>query len=289
MAESLQHLKQFVGRKETATDVVTASAVAKLAVTLNVSKPASARGESIPAGWHGVFFPPLYGPAQMRPDGQAGGVGILPAVPLPIRRLGGVRASFRGPLRIGDEMTRVSEVADVKIDEDANGAIVLLIERNSISTGGGVAVVEERDLTYLSEGRARATPATPPPVPTEAAWKQVIDPDPVTLFRICAVRFNSHRIHYDRKYVTEVEGLPGLSVPGTLVSQFLVEMCRREMPGRTMTYFGYQIFRSIYDTGPFTIAGTPDRNGSEATLWALDPEGNLAMIAAAKFAETVPR
>jgi 3-methylfumaryl-CoA hydratase len=34
-------------------------------------------------------------------------------------------------------------------------------------------------------------------------------PDPVLLFRYSALTFNGHRIHYDRSYVTEVEGYPG--------------------------------------------------------------------------------
>jgi 3-methylfumaryl-CoA hydratase len=36
-------------------------------------------------------------------------------------------------------------------------------------------------------------------------------PDDVLLFRYSALTFNGHRIHYDRRYVTEVEGYPGLS------------------------------------------------------------------------------
>jgi 3-methylfumaryl-CoA hydratase len=37
-------------------------------------------------------------------------------------------------------------------------------------------------------------------------------PDDVLLFRYSALTFNGHRIHYDRRYVTEVEGYPGLIV-----------------------------------------------------------------------------
>lgn len=284
MAGSLENLKSYLGRSETATDVVTASAIGKLAATLGVDAPASAKGDAIPPGWHGAFFPPLYGPSRMRPDGQAGGVGILPSVPLPVRRLGGVRTSFHEPLRIGDEITRLSELADIRIDEDGSGAMVLLVERNTISNARGLAIVEERDLTYFGEDWAGAKSASSPLVPAGAAWTREIDPDPVMLFRLCAVRFNSHRIHYDRRYTTEVEHLPGLSVPGTLVCQLILEMCRSELPKRNMTYFGYQIFRSIYDTGPFTIAGKPSAGGREAELWAVDPDGNLAMTATAKFA-----
>ncbi|MRT32572.1 acyl-CoA dehydrogenase, partial [Xylella fastidiosa subsp. multiplex] len=56
--------------------------------------------------------------------------------------------------------------------------------------------------------------AAPPPkaAPKDAAFSRDIVPDDVLLFRYSALTFNGHRIHYDRRYVTEVEGYPGLIV-----------------------------------------------------------------------------
>ncbi len=84
--------------------------------------------------------------------------------------------------------------------------------------------------------------------------------------------------------MTRVEGLPGLAVQGTLVSQLLIEMCRTEMPTRRIIYFGYEAASQIYDTGPFTIAGAPADDGGEATLWAAAADGRVAMTATARFA-----
>ena len=283
MSEPLENFKSHIGNSERAADVVTASAMLKIAAALGLKNPALAKGDPIPPGWYGAFFPPSHGPSQMRADGQPSGGGVAPPIPLPRRRLGGVRMSFHEPLIIGDEITRVTEIAEVKIDEDASGAMVVVIERNNISNGRGLAVVEERDLIYLSAERAAQKPASPA-APGQAAWRRVIEPSPVLLFRFSAIRFNSHRIHYDRDYVTQIEKLPGLVVQGTLVSQLLIEMCRGELPARRISSFSYQASRQIYDTGPFTIAGAPAADGREAALWALDPDGNLAMTATAKFA-----
>ena len=154
MSTSLESFKSYIGKSEHAADVVTAAAMLKIAAALGLKNPASAKGDPIPPGWYGAFFPPSHGPSQMRADGQPSGGGIAPPIPLPRRRLGGVRMSFHEPLRIGDEITRVTEIAEVKIDEDASGAMVVVIERNNISNGRGLAVVEERDLIYLSAERA---------------------------------------------------------------------------------------------------------------------------------------
>src|ERR1051325_10825334 len=284
MAESLERFKSYIGKSETATDVVTASAMLKFAATLGLDNPPTDKGAAIPPGWYGGFFPASHRPSQMRPDGQASGGGIAPPIPLPRRRIGGTRVTFHEPLRIGDEIKRVTEIADIKIDEGPAGAMATVIERNSISNSRGLAVVEERDMVMLSEAGAEAAPAASPSIPENAKWEQVVEPTPPLLFRFSAIRFNSHRIHYDREYVTKVEKMPGLVVQSSLISQLLIEMCRRELPSQTLKSFSFQTVRQIYDTGKFTVCGSPEPDRKSATLWALDTNGNLAMVATAVFA-----
>lgn len=283
MAQSLESFKSFIGKSETATDVVTASGMVKFAATLGLDNPPLEKGSAIPPGWYGGLFPASHRPDKMRTDGQASGGGIAPPIPLPRRRIGGTRVSFHEPLRIGDDVTRKTEIADLQIDD--GGEQVTVIERNSLSTARGLCVVEERDMVMLSEARADAAPKTSPAIPSEAKWNQTLDPNPPLLFRFSAIRFNSHRIHYDRDYVTKVEKLPGLVVQSSLISQLLMEMCRREMPAKRMTNFDFQNLRSVYDSdGKLTLHGKPSADGREATLWAVDAKGNLAMLVTAKFA-----
>jgi len=284
MAEALDSFKSYIGKSETATDVVTASGMVKFAATLGLDNPPLEKGSPIPPGWYGGLFPASHRPEKMRTDGQASGGGIAPPIPLPLRRIGGTRVSFHEPLRIGDDVTRKTEIADLQIDDGPNGAQVTVVERNSMSTSRGLCVVEERDMVMLSEARADAAPKTTPAIPSSAKWNQTIEPNPPLLFRFSAIRFNSHRIHYDRDYVTKVEKLPGLVVQSSLISQLLMEMCRRELPSKRMTNFDFQNLRSVYDSdGKFTLHGNPSADGRTATLWALDAKGNLAMLVTAKF------
>ncbi len=57
MAESLESFKQFIGKSENATDVVTASVMLKFAATLGLEKAPLEKGEAIPPGWYGGLFP----------------------------------------------------------------------------------------------------------------------------------------------------------------------------------------------------------------------------------------
>jgi 3-methylfumaryl-CoA hydratase len=71
--------------------------------------------------------------------------------------------------------------------------------------------------------------------PATSAWSRAIKADDVLLFRYSALTFNGHRIHYDRKYVTEVEGYPGLIVHGPLIATLLMDLLRRQMPRRCVS------------------------------------------------------
>jgi hypothetical protein len=83
-----------------------------------------------------------------------------------------------------------------------------------------------RDNPQPGDPRRRRQPA-----PTDAQWQREIVPDDVLLFRYSALTFNGHRIHYDRRYVTEVEGYPGLIVHGPLIATLLLDLLRREAAG----------------------------------------------------------
>lgn len=283
MSEALENFKRQIGKSETATDVVTASVLVKFAATLGLDDPPMSKGDPIPPGWYGGFFPPSHRPAQMREDGQAAGGSVIPAIPLPRRRIGGTRMTFHAPLCVGDEISRVTEIADIQIDDGPDGAMVTVIERNSISNSRGLAVVEERDMMFLSEKWAQAAPKSTPAVPGQAKWQRSVEPKAALLFRFSAIRFNSHRIHYDRDYVMGVEKLPGLVVQNSLVSQLMIEMCRSELPQRELKFFGFESVGRIYDTGPFTVAGSPSADNREAEFWALDANGHLSITATAKF------
>jgi 3-methylfumaryl-CoA hydratase len=83
----------------------------------------------------------------------------------------------------------------------------------------------------------------------------------VPLFRFSVIRFNSHRIHYDRRYAMDVEGHPGLIVQGTMINFLMVEMARTGAVGKQLRALDFRIHKPIFDTAPFTVRGCDDRYG----------------------------
>ena len=276
----LNHLRDWIGRTEERTDVVTSTPVAALAATLDRDGVEARPGMAIPPLWHWLYFTPLARQSDIGPDGHAKRGGFLPPVPLPRRMFAGGRFEFRAPLRIGDEVERVSRIKDVSVKEGRSGTLVFVTVSHEISNASGIALYEEHDIVYRENPRPDAPVQKPQPAPTGAAFSREIVPDPVLLFRYSALTFNSHRIHYDRTYVTQVEGYPGLIVHGPLIASLLMDLLERQVRGDRVGAFSFRAVRPLFDIHHFTVNGRMESDG-RAALWACDHEGWLAMEASA--------
>ena len=71
--------------------------------------------------------------------------------------------------------------------------------------------------------------------------------DEVLLFRYSALTFNGHRIHYDRDYVTKVEGYPGLIFHGPMQAAFLVEFAAKLHGGAAPKKFAYRGVQPLFE------------------------------------------
>jgi 3-methylfumaryl-CoA hydratase len=279
----LNELQAWLGRTESRTDLVTPAPVMGLSATLDRPDPEPRPGSDVPPLWHWLYFLPMARQGEIDVDGHPRRGGFLPPVPLPRRMWAGGRLAFEHPLQVGDEITRVSRIAAVDVKEGRSGPLVFVTVRHEISNARGLALSEEHDIVYREAPRPDAPAARPQPAPAEATFSRGIVPDPVLLFRYSALTFNGHRIHYDRSYVTEVEGYPGLVVHGPLIATLLVDLLRRDSPQLRLRRFEFRALRPVFDIHPFSVCGTHD-GGNRHSLWARDHEGFLAMQASAETA-----
>jgi len=277
-------LRQWIGRKQDFSDVVTAAPLACLNATLDRDDPEPQSGDVLPPSGHWLYFLPRTRRSELDVNGHAKTGGFLPSVPLERRMWAGGRIRFMAPLRIGDAITRNSEILDVSLKDGKSGPLVFVVVRHRVSGPDGPAIEEEHDIVYRGAPGTSALPSPQPAPehPGEAVWRRTIVPDPVLLFRYSALIFNGHRIHYDRDYVTKDEGYPGLIVHGPLIATLLMDLCRREAPEQRLVRFDYRARGPIFDLGPFSVNGRP--RDLAADLWALDHQGRLAMTGDAEFA-----
>ena len=275
--------KAWIGRSETVADTVTATPYAALAATLDRPAQRPASGIPLPALWHWLYFLPLHPQAEIGPDGHARRGGFLPPVPLPRRMWAGSQFRFHQPLRVGDAVTRVSTIHDVTEKSGRTGFLVFVKVRHEIRRGTDAdpALTEFHDIVYREAARPDDVAPPPQQAPAKQVWERRWVPDDVLLFRYSALTFNGHRIHYDRRYVTEVEGYPGLIVHGPLIATLLLDLLRHQLPDAQVTRYEFKAVRPTFDTAPFFVCGEPGPDGKSYHLWAKDHEGWLTMDATA--------
>jgi 3-methylfumaryl-CoA hydratase len=271
----------WIGRAEACTDTITAAPLARLAATHDRDEAAPTTGDPLPPLAHWLYFLPAYRQSAVGPDGHATRGEFLPPIALPRRMWAGGRIRFETPLRVGDVAVRASEIVAIDEKEGRSGRLAFVVVRHTISVGTGVALVEEHDIVYRAAPTPQAPAAEPPRAPVDAAWTREIDPDPVLLFRYSALTFNGHRIHYDRRYVTDVEGYPGLVVHGPLIATLLVDLLRHAMPDAAVAQFAFRAVSPLFDTASFFVRGQPMHDGRRVHLWAANVHGALAMDAEA--------
>ena len=275
--------QSWIGRSERSVDRVTVAPVAALAATLDRDDPPPADGDALPPLWHWLYFLPHYRASEVGADGHAKRGGFLPPIPLPRRMWAGGRVTFRAPIRIGESIARESRIVDVQRKEGRSGPLAFVVVRHAISNEHGVAIVEEHDIVYRGEPSADGGKPHSTPAPVGAAWSREIHPDPMLLFRYSALTFNSHRIHYDRRHATEVEGYPGLVVHGPLIATLLVDLLRHGLPHADIGEFSFRAMRPLFDGEPFYVRGQPAHDRGSVGLWAESMHGALAMDATARL------
>ena len=138
-AVDLSHLRQWIGRTEEKTDVVTAHLVAGLrsVLFLDVGKPQ--QGDAAPLTAHWCLTLPVVPMSEIGPDGHPVRGGFLPPVPLPRRMWAGGEISFIEPLRVGDVVTRTSTIKEINLKPGSTGLLCFVSVDHVFSTPRGIA------------------------------------------------------------------------------------------------------------------------------------------------------
>jgi len=281
---NVDELKKYIGRKHVSTDVVTAAPANLLRLTFARPDPELKPGDVLPPGWHVFYFLPRLRPDELRADGTPAAGGVVPDMPLPRRMFAGETFRFHRPLHIGESLRRETELMDISLKTGGTGALVFTTVLSRIFGPDGLAVEEERRIVYREEVKAGEGNQAPrrESAPVDIPWRRTVTPDPILLFRFSALTFNSHRIHYDRRWAMDVEGYPGLVVHGPLTQTLLIDFARDHVGGRRLVSWATQARAPLFEPAPFELRGRPTTNGCE--LWAVTPEGTVAMSAVAELA-----
>ncbi len=275
-------LQDWIGTSETVPDRIGLERCRALEATFDRAEPALRDGDPLPPLWHWLYFWTIAPRADLGRDGHPELGGFLPPLGTARRMWAGSRIAFPGTLRIGEQAERRSTIVDVTAKQGRSGHLVFVSVRHEIAGQDGVAIVDQHDIVYRDGLDGKGVTAAGQPAPDDAAIREEFVTDPTLLFRYSALTFNGHRIHYDRDYVTGVEGYPGLVVHGPLLATLLVDLAGRARPDSRLSRFDFRAVRPVFDGEPFVLCGSPIGDAA-MDLWIADREGQLAMRAEAEW------
>lgn len=265
------HLQTWVGKTMRGHDRITPQLIRAFRATLDRDLGEPKDGDLAPHAIHWCLSQPTVPMHEIGEDGHPARGGFLPPVALPRRMWAGGRIQFHAPLHIGDEVERVSTVKSVNVKNGKSGTLCFVVVEHRCSTVRGLALVEEHDIVYRGAESGSSAPTKQDDMP-QAEVTREIDANPVLLFRYSALTFNGHRIHYDREYVTKVEGYPGLIVHGPLQATLLVDLANGMQPARELKSFSFRAVKPLFDGGTFTVNGAM-QDGTRAKLWTASGAG----------------
>lgn len=271
--EEIEAWRAHVGRQEIRRQRLDVETLRRFAAAQGADMDV---GRRPPPLAHWAWFVDTVGPDAIGPDGHPRRGGLLPPVRLPRRMFAAAVMTFEKPLALDAEGELSITVADVRHRTGKTGDLVFVEVDRRLSQEGRERLSERQTIVYrgLGDPVAPVEPTDLPPRHDALAWL----PTPVDLFRFSAVTFNSHRIHYDRPYVTGEEGYPDLVVHGpfTAAKLFAFAEGRARRPIRR---FEFRAMAPLFVSQPIYLAPGEE----EGDVQALRCDGAVAMSAKATF------
>ena len=276
-AIDLEYLRGWVGRSEALEDRCEAARVRQLAASLDLDPAPFVDGAELPPLWHWIFTTPLSPLREAGPDGHPARGGFLPPVPLPRRMWAGSQLEWLRAPRLGEALRRESKVESVDMKQGKSGTLVFARVRHEWTSGAELLMREGQDIVYRdAPPAARAKPNAPAGGPV---WREPLGANParcalvpndVLLFRYSALTFNSHRIHYDRRYCLEVEGYPGLVVHGPLMATVMATLAWLQAGRRTPRAYSFRAQAPVFDAEAITVHAAADKSSARTEVRKAD-------------------
>jgi 3-methylfumaryl-CoA hydratase len=212
-------------------EICSLTTVRRVAAMLDLDTNAYANGDILPRGWHFFMLAGQTRKSLLRQDGFPG-LGIpIPDFGLPRLLLGGRTVSYEGNIKIGSEIERTSFVKNIteKTTNSGRMAIVTIQHELRPVSESKPVIVETQTYILLSEKSVQPTSEKTIAEPIHSKYKKQIVTDETLLFQYSALGFNSHKIHLDRDYARNIEGLTDLVVNGGLATLLLTEFIRTDL------------------------------------------------------------
>lgn len=272
-------LTSGTGNSVVRTEICALASARRVAAMLDQDPDLLREGASLPRGWQFILMGADTQRSALRSDGFPG-LGVpLPDLGLPRLMIVGRAVSCVSDIPIGAVVQRLSSVEKIVEKEGTGGRMALVTIGHRLMREGALALSETQTYALLGAAPATAAAATKSipasPVPGEVLAKKTLVADETLLFQYSALGFNSHKIHLDRQYARDVEGLPDLVVNGGLTNLLMTEFALREMQ-LAPRHWKTRHVAPLFCNRPLNLVGAKVADHFEVHV--LDDDGRLCAV-----------
>jgi 3-methylfumaryl-CoA hydratase len=213
-------------------EICSLTMVRRVAAMLDLETKSFAEGDILPRGWHFFMLAGETRKSDLRSDGFPW-LGVrIPDLGLPRLLLGGRTVAYKSEIVIGSVIEKTSFVKSIVEKTPPSGRMAIVTIQHELRpiSDAHSAIVETQ--TYiLMESKSSSSKVSSGEFQSfsNLGKHKVIVPDETLLFQYSALGFNSHKIHLDRDYAQNTEGLLDLVVNGGLATLLLTEFIRTDL------------------------------------------------------------
>jgi 3-methylfumaryl-CoA hydratase len=250
--------------------------VRRVAAMLDLDTQSFSEGDILPKGWHFFMLAGQTRKSDLRKDGFPGlGVPMPDLGNLTRLLLGGRTVAYYGDILIGSILEKTSFVKNIVEKTTKNGQMAIVTIQHELRLIEAItpAIIETQTYILLEESKVSTHIEKTIFPPIIAKSQKQFTPDETLLFQYSALGFNSHKIHLDRDYARNVEGLPDLVVNGGLTTLLLTEFMRTNL-GLKITDIKVKHIAPLYCNRPLTLTAEESEIG-----WKLNVYDDLNEVA----------
>lgn len=266
-------------------EICSLTMVKRLATMLDLNSQHYKEGDVLPLGWHFFMLAGETRKSEIRKDGFPG-LGVpIPDLGLPRLLLGGRTVSYKGEIIIGAPIEKTSFIKNITKKETKTGSMAIVTIQHDLRPISDIcpAIVETQTYILLSAKKGGKEKEIKTGDPIIAKYQKPIVPDETLLFQYSALGFNSHKIHLDRDYTRNVEGLPDLVVNGGLATLLITEFLRTDL-GLEIKDIKVKHVAPLYCGRKMTVAAYKDESD-----WKIKVFDEKNMVAVEMETKTIER
>ena len=206
-----------------------------------------------PYGVHWTFFNENFNKKDLGFDGHAKRGKNIPLLKGYKRMFAGASLVFKKKIYFEDKIKKITETKSLLKKKSDNKNIYFLNLANTFFRDNSEGLKETQTIVFVKNNHvSNKSKKHTNNINLKLLYKKKFKFNNIDLFRYSALTYNSHRIHYDLDYTTNVEGHKNLLVHGPLTATYVINEINSFIK-KEISRYSFSLLKPIYVNEKITL------------------------------------